>query len=114
MQPQALDRLLHASVLDDVAEDQFAFPSRVTGIDDGVHVLALGKADQQLQAFGGFLVGGAQLEFRRNHGQVREAPLSLDRIVGRDQAQQVANARCEDVTFAFKIVALAREASQGA
>ncbi|MCY1524630.1 hypothetical protein D9M68_595730 [compost metagenome] len=114
LQPQALDRLFHARILNDVAEDQFALASRVTGVDDGVHVLALGEADQQLQAFRGFLVGGAQFEFRRNHGQVREAPFPLDRIVGRDQAEQMTNARCKDVTFAFKIVALAREASQGA
>ncbi|MNQ55759.1 hypothetical protein D3C85_698610 [compost metagenome] len=114
LQPQALNRLFHARILNDVAEDQFAFASRVTGVDDRIHVLALGQADQQLQAFCRLLVGGAQFEFRRNHGQVREAPLSLDRIIGRDQAQQVADAGREYVTFAFKIVALARKASQGA
>jgi len=114
LQPQALDRLFHPGVLDDVAEDQFALAPSVTGVDDGIDVLALGQAHQQLEALGRFLVGRAQFEFRRNYGQVREAPLSLDRIVGRDQAQQMANAGRQYVTFAFKIVALARKASQGA
>src|SRR5690606_3261736 len=98
----------------DVAEDQLALSARVTGVDQGIDIFALGQLDQQLQAFGRALVRRPQLEFRRDDGKVGEAPFSLDRIVGRDKTEQMPDTGSEHVTFAFKIVALAREASEGA
>src|SRR5690606_6542974 len=40
-QPQALHRFLHAGILHDVAENELAFTSSVTCVDDGVNILAL-------------------------------------------------------------------------
>lgn len=114
LQPQALDRLFHAGELDDVAEDQFAFAPGVAGVDDGVDILALGQPYQQLEALGRFLVGRSQFEGGRDHRQVREAPFALDRVVGRHQTEQMSDTGSQHVTIAFKIVALARKASQGA
>src|SRR5690606_31277673 len=65
LQPQAAYGLLYAGILDDVAEDQLALSARVTGVDQGIDIFALGQLDQQLQAFGRALVRRPQLEFRR-------------------------------------------------
>ena len=48
LEPEAADGLFGAGVADDVAKDQFAFPARVAGVDQGVDVLAFDQFGQQL------------------------------------------------------------------
>jgi hypothetical protein len=71
LQPEPLDRLVGLRVLDDVAEDQLAFATRVACVDQAVDVLALDEAQQCLQPRF-VLLDRLQREFRRNGRQVRE------------------------------------------
>ena len=65
LQPEAFDGLLGLRVLDDVAENQFAFAPGVTGVDQRVHVVALDELFQDLQPVFGSL-NRLQIEMRRD------------------------------------------------
>ena len=75
-------------------------PSRpgVAGVDQLAHVLALDQPDDRVEARLG-LVDRRQLEVRRDHRQVREAPLAaLDvELLRRLDLEQVADRRGDDV-----------------
>ena len=84
LQPQAFDglaeglksaRLGAARVLLDEPKDQLAFTARVTGVDEGAHVFALGLFDHRVQTGFGF-VHGLEVEEGRDHGQVGKAPFA--------------------------------------
>lgn len=81
LQPQALDRLLHARILNDVAEDQFALAPRVTGVDDGIDILALARRTSNLAACRVDFLSVIPARIQAEYGQVK--PTSPDRIVGR-------------------------------
>lgn len=115
LQPQALDGFFGAGVLDDVAENQLPFPSRVTGIDDAADILALDQLGQQLEPVFRALYG-AQIEMRRQHWQMRERPLASFHFVffRRDEFQQMTDRRGQHEAVALVIVAVAGEAAQRA
>jgi hypothetical protein len=102
-------------MLRDQAEDQFALAPRVTGVDQAGHVLALDQAREHLQARFG-LGDRAQVEVRRDHRQVSEAPFAaLDFVfVGRGDLDQVANRRRKDEVVAFVVLVVLGEATQRA
>ena len=109
LQPQAAHRLAQGfgatGVLLNQAEDQLPFASRVTGVDDFVHVLALGQFDHGVQARLG-LVDWLEVEVRRDHRQVRKAPLAaLDVILLRGlDLDQVAYGAGDDIGVAFEVL----------
>ena len=55
LQPQALDRLFDARVLDDVAEDELALASCVAGIDEPAHIPSFHQPQQQVEPLLAFL-----------------------------------------------------------
>ena len=123
LQPQALHRLAQrfaaAGVLLDQAEDQLALAPRVAGVDERAHVLAPGLPHHGVQARLG-LVHRLQLEVRRNHRQVGEAPLAaLDVVLlGRLDLHQVADGAGDDVALVLEmlvvLVELAGNGREGA
>ena len=92
LKPEALDRLLRLGVLDDVAEDQFTFAPRVTGVHQRIDVLPLDEAQQHVEARFTTL-DRTQVEMRRDDGQVGKGPLAFLYVVrfGQDQLKQVAD-----------------------
>ena len=97
LQPQAphglVQRLARATgVLLNQTEDELALAPRVAGVDELAHVFALGLLDHGRQARLGF-VDGLEVEVRRNHGQVRKAPLATLDVVrlGRRNLDQMAH-----------------------
>jgi hypothetical protein len=102
-------------VLGDVVEDQLAFASRVTGVDQAVDILALDQAGQQLQAVFG-LLDRLQRKMRRNHRQIGERPLAaLDlEFLRQRQFQQVADRGRQHVVFGFEEVLFLGETAQRA
>jgi len=71
LQPQALDRLFRARVLDDVAENEFTLAARVAGVDEAGNVFSLEQPQQQVQPALAAL-DRREREMRRNYRQVRE------------------------------------------
>ncbi len=110
LQPEAPDRLVDrllvaAGVLHDQAEDQFALAAGVAGIDQPGDVLALDQLDDRVQPRLG-LVDRRQVEMRRDHRQVGEAPLAALDVVflGRLDLDQVADGAGHDVVVALEVV----------
>ncbi len=114
LQPQPPDRLAAAlgaqRVLLDQAKDQLALAPRVAGVDDGGDVLALDLLDHRTQA-GLALVDRLQLEVRRHHRQVREAPLAALDVVGlrRTDLHQMAHRGGDDVLLALEVIGVLLE-----
>ena len=110
LHPKALDGLLHARFLDDVAENQLAFTPGVAGIDDGIHVRPLEQPLEHFQAGLGFL-DRLQIKFLRQYRQVIELPLKLLSIRrGRHrQLQKVADGAGNDMGVVFEILLLVFE-----
>ena len=115
LQPQAADRLvdrllLAAGVLHDQAEDQLALAPGVAGVDELRHVLALDQLDDGVQPRLG-LVDRRQVEVRRHHRQVREAPLAaLDVVLLRRlDLHQVADRRGDDVALVLEVLGVLLE-----
>ena len=108
LQPQARDRFAQwfcaTGVLLDQAKDQFAFAARIAGVDDLVHVTALGKFDHRVQARLG-LVHGFEVKVRGDHRQVGKAPLAaLDVIFfGCLYLQQMADGTRHHISVALEI-----------
>ena len=123
LQPQALNRfvqgLFAAGVLLDQTEDEFALAPRVTGVDDGAHIFALGLLDHRRQARFGF-VDRLQVEVRRDDRQVRKAPLAaLDvKLFGRLDFHQMAHRAGDHKGVVLEMIVvlfkLARAGRQGA
>ena len=123
LQPQALDRFVQrffaTGVLLDQAEDELALAARVTGVDDGVHVLALGLFDHGGQTGLGFL-NRLQIEIGRDDGQVGKAPFAaLDvKFFGRLDFHQVTHGAGDHISVIFKMIVVlfkfARSRCQGA
>ena len=80
LQPQALDGLLDPRIVDEIAEDEFAFASGVAGVDKRRDVFALHEAQKQIQAILASL-DRRQFEVRRDHRQSCERPLTLLDVV---------------------------------
>ena len=113
LQPQAPDRLARLRVLNDVAEDELAFPTCVARVDQLGDVLALHQPEQQLQASFG-LFQRSQREPGWNHRKVSECPLtSFDfLLVGRADLEQVPDRRRQHVLVALEIVVVTRETAK--
>jgi hypothetical protein len=105
LQPQALDRVLRLGVLLDQAKDQLALAARVAGVDELGHVLALDEPDDGVEPALG-LLERREVEVRRNHRQVGEAPLAaLDvELLGRLDLEQVADGRGDEVALALEML----------
>ena len=119
LQPQALDRLVDRRlagrrVLHDQAKDQLAFPARVASVDQCRHVLALDELDDRVQARLG-LLDRRQVEVRRDHRQVRKAPLAALHVVllGRLDLHQVADRRGDNVTIVLEVFRMFLELAGG-
>ena len=105
LQPQARDRVFGLAVLLDQAEDQFTLTSRVTGVDECVHVFAFGELDNGIQPRLG-LVHGLEVKMRRNDRQVGKAPFAAFdvKFFGRLDLQQVAYGAGDDVGVVLKML----------
>ena len=109
LQPQALDWLIQrffaASVLFDQAEDQLAFSARVTGVDDGADIFALGLLDHSGQARLGFL-HRLQIEIRRNHRQMGKTPFAAFHVkfFGCLNFHQVTDRAGDHIRVIFKMI----------
>jgi hypothetical protein len=92
-------------VLLDQAEDQLALAARVAGVHHVGDVLALGQLDHRVQARLG-LVDRLEVEVRRDHRQVGEAPLAaLDvELLGRLDLHQVAHGARDDVLLVLEVL----------
>ena len=76
LEPEPLDGLLRLGVLDDVAENQFAFAPGVAGVNQTGDVLSLEQFGENLEATRA-LLDGSQGEVRRDDGQIGERPLAF-------------------------------------
>ena len=115
LQPEALDRLSDARVLDDVAEDQLALASRVAGVDEAAHIPSLHQPQQQVEPLLA-LLERRQLEVRRNHRQVFERPLAFLHLVlvRNRELKQMADRGRQQIFFTLEVIALAHEATERA
>ena len=113
LQPEALHRHFSLGILGDVIEDEFAFTSRVTGVDQAIDILAAEQLLQHLEARCGFL-DGLQIKVGRNDGEVGESPLATFdfEFFRADQRQQVTNGRRQDVIIAFVVVVMLGKATE--
>ncbi len=103
LQPQPAHRLVDglpagAGVVDDQAKDQLALAPGVAGVDDVADVLAPDLPDHGIEPGLG-LVDRREVEVRRDHRQVREAPLAALDVVGLGglDLDEVADGRGHDV-----------------
>ena len=114
LQPQALHGLaqwnglpglLRARILFNEAEDQFTLAARVTGVDQGAHVFALGLLDHGVQSGLG-LVDGLQVEVGRDDGQMGKAPFAAFHVkfLGCLNFNQVAHRAGHHIGFTLKVV----------
>ncbi|MNL12260.1 hypothetical protein D3C87_1331230 [compost metagenome] len=115
LQPQPAHRLLGLGLLRDQAEDQLPLAPRIAGVDQAGHVLALDQPVQHLQPRLG-LLDRAQVEMRRNHRQIGEAPLAaLDLVVvRRGNLHEVAHGRRQHVVIALEVLVVLGKAPEGA
>ena len=113
LEPEPLDGLFGLGVLDDVAENQFAFAAGVAGIDQAVHVLALDQAQQELEAVLG-LFDGLQIKMLRDDRQMGKSPLAAFDLDAFRQAkfQQMADGGGKDIAVALEVVACFGEAAE--
>ena len=102
LQPEPFDGLLRLGVLDDVAENQFAFAPGVAGVDQRVHVGAFDQLFEDLQPRLAFL-NRQQIKMRRDDGQMFERPFAARRLDAfrRHDGEQMADRRRNDVLVAF-------------
>ena len=106
MQPETLNRLFRACVLDDVAKDQFAFPARVARIDDVRNIFVFDELAKNIDATAHFFCG-LKLEFLRHDRQFLHVPLVLFfHGSGYRQLKQVTD-RPRDQIFLVLVVILA-------
>ena len=113
LQPEPLDRLLGAGVLNDVAEDQFPLAPGVTRVDELIDILALEELLQRLELVHA-LLARIQIEVRRNDGKIGQTPLALLGLEGlraRD-FEQVPDRRRDDVLVALVVVVLPFQPAQ--
>lgn len=99
-------------MLRDQAENEFAFATRVTGINNSGDILALDQLVQQFQSRLGSR-DGVQRKVRRDHGQMVETPFAaLDFIFFRRvDFNEVADSRRQDVLVRLKVI-IAGETTQ--
>jgi hypothetical protein len=76
LKPETFDRLFRSGVLDDVAEDQFAFATRVAGIDNIGNVFVSDELAKNVGATAHFL-RWRKLELSRHDGQLLHVPFVL-------------------------------------
>ncbi len=114
LQPEPLDGLFGLRKLNEVTENQFAFPSGVASIDQVINVLAFEQLGQQFEAVLRFF-DWPQVESGRDYGKVGEAPLPPFHFVllRHAQLQQVPHRGGEDILFTLKITFVLAEAAQG-
>ncbi len=109
LQPQAAHRLAQGlgatGVLLDQAKDQLALTPGIAGVDEFVHVLALGLFDDGIEPRLGF-VHRLQVEVRRNHRQVGKTPFAaLDvKFLWRLDFHQVADGTGDDVAVVLEML----------
>jgi hypothetical protein len=94
----------------DEPEDQLALAARVAGVDERAHVLALGELDDGVQPRLG-LVDRREVEVRRDHRQVGEAPLAALHVelLRRLDLEQVADRRGHDVLLVLEVLVVLLE-----
>ena len=120
LQPEPLHGLVQRPlgrlrVLQDQPEDQLALAARVTGVDDAVDILAADQLYQRVEPALA-LVDRLQVEVRRDHRQVGEAPLAALGVHAfrRGNLHQVADGRADDVLLVLmELVVLLELAALG-
>ena len=92
-QPQALDGLLGAGLLEQVGEDQLALAAGVAGVDDVVDVVAAQQRLDDAHLLLRALVAHDELELRRHDRQIGHAPLLelVVVLVGLGELNEVAD-----------------------
>ena len=119
LQPQALHRVFGFGILLNQPEDELTFAARITGINHGVHVFALGQLDDGIEPGLG-LVNGLEVKVGRDDGQVGKAPFAaLDvKFFRRLNLHQVADRRGDDPVITLEVLVvffkLARRGRDGA
>ena len=110
---QPLDRFAHASVLDDMPENQFAFAPGIAGVDHAGDILALEQADQQFEAVFR-AIQWAQCKSGRDHRQIGKGPFATFdfELLGHHELEQMPDRRGHQIRFALVIVAVAGESAQ--
>ena len=105
VEPEALDRLLHAGGLVEVGEDELALAPGVAGVDDQLDVRVLHQLVDGVELLLGLVVVGDELELLRHDRQVGEAPLLqlLVVLVGLGEADQVADRPRDHVVAADEV-----------
>ena len=113
LEPEALDGLLAAAGLHDVAEDQFTLASRVACVDDFGHGTASDLLRQGLELLFG-LLDRLEIEVGRQHGKVLEGPAAaLDiKLFGRSNFEQMTDGGADHHVVTDPEVAVAREAPE--
>ena len=104
LQPQAFDRFAASHILFDLAENQLAFASSITSIDEAIHIFACGQFFQQTQ-LSGLTTPRTPLEGAWQHRQVCQRPVFQLWIVilGLAQLQQVTNRPGNQVVWTFPV-----------
>ncbi len=104
-QRNGLTRLLRAGILLYQTENKLALTPRIAGVDQGVHVFALGLLHHRVQARFG-LVHGLEVEIGRDNRQVGKAPLAAFHVkfLRGLNFHQVAHRAGDHIGFTFKVI----------
>ena len=102
LQPQPFDGLLRLGILDNVAENQFAFAPGVAGIDQRVHVGAFDQFFEDPEPRLA-LLDRQQIKMRRDDRQMLERPFAARGLDAfrRHDGEQMADRRRNDILVAF-------------
>ena len=106
LQPETLDRLFRAGVLDDVAKDKFAFPAGVARVDDFGNILVFDELAKNIDAATHFL-RRLKLKFDRHNGQLLHVPFVLFFHGSRDRERKEMADRPRDQVLLVFVVVLA-------
>jgi len=114
LQPEALDRLLVFEVLDDVAENEFAFAAGVAGVDDLLDVGAGQEFFQDAQLVLSLLPRD-ESEMVGKDRKILEGPLAADHFeaVGLLDLEEMAHRMRDDHVIAFVVAFFFFEFAEG-
>ena len=112
LQPETLDRLFCACVLDDIAKDQFTFATGVAGIDDIQNVFVFDEFAKNIDPTAHFFCR-RKFEFRRHDGQFLHIPLVLCfHRSGYRELEEVTNRPRDEIFLVLVVILALFEATQ--
>ena len=105
MHPEPLDRFVDISDVEDVLEDELAFPAGIAGVDDEVDVLATGLLEDMSKAALCFF-NGLQFEGSRNSRKDVELPREVFtvRTGGHLEFDEMADRGGDDRLLVFEVL----------